>query len=89
MSTGDAPSGATHHEGDAQAKQKQKALTFLPLVALIFFDVSGGPFGTEVSTHAHRGRNHSRSCRVRIQHAPNAIAAFFQLHRSHASIPLL
>jgi hypothetical protein len=27
---------------------KKKPLTLLPLVMLIFFEVSGGPFGTEV-----------------------------------------
>lgn len=30
-----------------RGNQSPKPLTFLPLVALIFFDVSGGPFGTE------------------------------------------
>ena len=33
-----------------QARKKHfKPLSLLPLVALIFYDVSGGPFGTEVS----------------------------------------
>jgi hypothetical protein len=34
----------------SQALQSRKAkpLTLLPLVALIFYDVSGGPFGIEV-----------------------------------------
>jgi hypothetical protein len=27
---------------------RRKPLTLLPLIALIFFEVSGGPFGTEV-----------------------------------------
>lgn len=27
---------------------RKKPLTLLPLIALIFFEVSGGPFGTEV-----------------------------------------
>lgn len=29
-------------------KKRLKPLSLLPLVALIFYDVSGGPFGTEV-----------------------------------------
>lgn len=32
---------AAHHA-------RRKPLTLLPLIALIFFEVSGGPFGTEV-----------------------------------------
>jgi hypothetical protein len=36
-------------EGSVQRVVKHKRpLTFLPLVALIFYEVSGGPFGTEV-----------------------------------------
>lgn len=31
-----------------QAPKKPKPLTLLPLIALIFYDVSGGPFGIEV-----------------------------------------
>jgi hypothetical protein len=42
------PSSDPLEEAESQAKHAKKALTFLPLVALIFFDVSGGPFGTEV-----------------------------------------
>ena len=30
-------------------KKHIKPLSLLPLVALIFYDVSGGPFGTEVT----------------------------------------
>ena len=37
-----------------------QALTFLPLVALIFFDVSGGPFGTEVRREGRLGRSMHR-----------------------------
>jgi hypothetical protein len=32
-----------------QQHARKKPLTLLPLIALIFFEVSGGPFGTEVS----------------------------------------
>ena len=32
----------------AVRKHKVKPLSLLPLVALIFYDVSGGPFGIEV-----------------------------------------
>lgn len=32
----------------AARKHQVKPLSLLPLVALIFYDVSGGPFGTEV-----------------------------------------
>lgn len=35
--------------GHAAAPNK-RPLTLLPLIALIFFEVSGGPFGTEVRT---------------------------------------
>ena len=31
--------------------RKRSKLGLLPLVALIFYEVSGGPFGTEVRTH--------------------------------------
>lgn len=31
-----------------QQHSRKKPLTLLPLIALIFFEVSGGPFGTEV-----------------------------------------
>ena len=34
----------------AARKTKIKPLSLLPLIALIFYDVSGGPFGTEVSS---------------------------------------
>lgn len=33
----------------AHRHKRAKPLTLLPLVALIFYDVSGGPFGIEVS----------------------------------------
>ena len=33
----------------AHSSQKARPLTLLPLIAIIFFEVSGGPFGTEVS----------------------------------------
>lgn len=49
---------AAHHEvevpllnGDGSVRRMikhKRPLTFLPLVALIFYEVSGGPFGTEV-----------------------------------------
>jgi hypothetical protein len=38
----------------APAASKSKPLTLWPLVALIFFEVSGGPFGTEVSAASRR-----------------------------------
>lgn len=41
----------------AVRKQKIKPLSLLPLVALIFYDVSGGPFGIEVCS------NQIRACR--------------------------
>ena len=43
------PRGA--HGGDAVAgnAHSKRPLTLLPLIALIFIEVSGGPFGTEVS----------------------------------------
>lgn len=34
---------------DTVRRKHTKPLSLLPLVALIFYDVSGGPFGTEVS----------------------------------------
>eukprot|EP00878_Enallax_costatus_P040342 GHUV01046508.1.p1 GENE.GHUV01046508.1~~GHUV01046508.1.p1 ORF type:complete len:175 (-),score=14.24 GHUV01046508.1:328-852(-) len=34
---------------DVGHQARKKPLTLLPLIALIFFEVSGGPFGTEVS----------------------------------------
>lgn len=37
---------------DGQAPRK-KPLTLLPLIAIIFFEVSGGPFGTEVRRAVH------------------------------------
>ncbi len=37
---------------DVGHQARKKPLTLLPLIALIFFEVSGGPFGTEVS---HQG----------------------------------
>ena len=36
----------------AVRKHTVKALSLLPLVALIFYDVSGGPFGIEVCSSA-------------------------------------
>jgi hypothetical protein len=33
----------------AHSSKKARPLTLLPLIAIIFFEVSGGPFGTEVS----------------------------------------
>ena len=33
-------------------KRRFKPLTLLPLVALVFYDVSGGPFGIEVTDQA-------------------------------------
>lgn len=38
--------------GGTRSHTIPKPLTFLPLVALIFFDVSGGPFGTEDAVNA-------------------------------------
>ena len=42
-------SGAEAAVESAARKTKIKPLSLLPLIALIFYDVSGGPFGTEVS----------------------------------------
>ena len=50
---------APHHvtpPGSPSGMGRKKPLTLLPLVMLIFFEVSGGPFGTEVSgsgLHCH------------------------------------
>lgn len=38
-----------------QAMSRAKPLSLLPLIALIFYDVSGGPFGIEVRAAAGRG----------------------------------
>lgn len=35
--------------GHAQWNKEKKPLTMLPLAAIVFFGVSGGPFGIEVS----------------------------------------
>lgn len=35
-------------QSSAPQHARKKPLTLLPLIALIFFEVSGGPFGTEV-----------------------------------------
>ncbi|KAF5840050.1 hypothetical protein DUNSADRAFT_17967 [Dunaliella salina] len=43
---GDATSGA--EEGDERAHVQPHLLSLSSLVILIFFEVSGGPFGTEV-----------------------------------------
>lgn len=61
------PSGASGGEatlpllgGSPRGKDQNyggKALTLLPLVTLIFFEVSGGPFGTEVSEQGERSRS--------------------------------
>jgi hypothetical protein len=40
---------ASSSQGAGQQHPRKKPLTLLPLIALIFFEVSGGPFGTEVS----------------------------------------
>ncbi len=52
--------------GGAEGKKVKKAkpLTLLPLIALIFFEVSGGPFGTEVSP-AHNCLDAGVSCQAR------------------------
>ena len=42
-------SGAEAAVESAARKTKIKPLSLLPLIALIFYDVSGGPFGTEVA----------------------------------------
>ena len=48
---------------ESAARKKQiKPLSLLPLIALIFYDVSGGPFGTEVTQHTGPG-----SCKRYIQ----------------------
>lgn len=41
--------GTSHHA--------RRPLSLLPLIALIFFEVSGGPFGTEVRTRGGRERS--------------------------------
>ena len=41
------PATPAHHA------PRKKPLTLWPLVALIFFEVSGGPFGTEVRAAGH------------------------------------
>lgn len=47
-------SAATAAGSDAQpgSPHARRPLTLLPLIALIFFEVSGGPFGTEVRAPA-------------------------------------
>lgn len=40
---------------DAESPPRRRPLTVLPLVALIFYDVSGGPFGIEDSVRAGGG----------------------------------
>jgi hypothetical protein len=61
-------------QGAGQQHPRKKPLTLLPLIALIFFEVSGGPFGTEVSAstmlvhagRAPRGLDSSHCCAVQI-----------------------
>jgi hypothetical protein len=40
---------ASSSQAAGQQHPRKKPLTLLPLIALIFFEVSGGPFGTEVN----------------------------------------
>jgi hypothetical protein len=40
--------GRTEADSVRRSKKHHKPLSLLPLVALIFYDVSGGPFGIEV-----------------------------------------
>ena len=73
----DVPVMAAIMEHDAVERVRRlKPLSLLPLVALIFYDVSGGPFGIEVralhctiiDVTAHEGRAHvlfSRCCVLR------------------------
>lgn len=42
-------------DGDAKAKTSSPKLTLFPLIALIFYEVSGGPFGVEDSVRAGGG----------------------------------
>ncbi len=51
---------ASNHKGKAV-----KPLSLLPLVALIFYDVSGGPFGIEVGASLWRGGG---------EHNPNGVS---------------
>jgi hypothetical protein len=41
---------------------RKKPLTLLPLIALIFFEVSGGPFGTEVRPQTALSKLSAHSC---------------------------
>jgi hypothetical protein len=57
-----------------QAKKKARPLTLWPLVALIFFDVSGGPFGIEV----RRTASAAPRCPRRAARAARAAAQLLQ-----------
>lgn len=48
------PSGDDRDAEAALPLPRAKPLSLLPLIALIFFDVSGGPFGTEVRSEPFR-----------------------------------
>ena len=54
-------------------KRKRSKLGLLPLVALIFYEVSGGPFGTEVRplTSTHGFQDLLSSTKQRGMHAIN------------------
>ena len=64
--------------------KRAKPLALLPLVALIFYDVSGGPFGIEVSpwykTHAIVADTINR----RTVHSQRT----FRVHAQHEAIPV-
>ncbi len=56
-------------------KRKRSKLGLLPLVALIFYEVSGGPFGTEVGifTSLYGSHIHSKPSIFTRQHGAHLI----------------
>jgi len=55
--------GRTEQDSVKRSKKHHKPLSLLPLVALIFYDVSGGPFGIEVRSLSpvHKDPRHGMS----------------------------
>jgi hypothetical protein len=82
------------HGGHVQ----RRPLSLLPLIALIFFEVSGGPFGTEVrqgraggARKGHRRPNHGPHCEapaaaLRRPLSPPLPAPFLSPTAQHASL---
>ena len=68
-------------------KRKRSKLGLLPLVALIFYEVSGGPFGTEVRFHEFLLPLHCHNCAPK--HLICIVRVRQQLHAGASSRMLL